>query len=318
MFMMTMDQVLESTTNDSEFFYSSIKELRRIDIIYALESTTGKKEGILSKTAERIRKILKDCRELISKIIGFIGDHIRYGLLSKKQKERYDEFNKFLEENPQYKKKTGTVKDWQTMDKAYKTVEENIVAMMNDNKVDARGLNMKAVSMINDLTSTLNSATAAITVDMCLVIARKSPEAAEEIKRQLNNCSSMLDNIDAQLGDGASAKLQKDIDKLTKQSIGQKLLAKLFQQKEKSLTDSIKEVTSTFEKLMSGEATTLDKVKAGIEHRSLVTTAGKAYIHDEKTRRGVKTILGAKKALDNNSEAKSWLNMGKEFVKPKS
>ena len=313
-----MDEVLESTTNDVNSIYEDIKALRRIDIIYALESTTEKKEGILSRTGDKIRKILRDCRELISKIIGFIGDHIRYGLLSKKQKERYNEFNKFLEENPQYKKKKVTVKDWQAMDKAYKTVEENIVTMMNDNRVDSRGFNMKAVSMINDLTSTLNSATAAITVDMCLVIARKSPEAAEEIKRQLKNCSSALDNIDAQLGDGASAKLQKDIDKLTKQSIGQKLLAKLFQQKEKSLTDSIKEVSATFEKLMSGEATTMDKVKAGIEHRSLVTTAGKAYLHDEKTRRGVKTILGAKKALDNNPEVKSWLNTGKEFLKPKS
>lgn len=318
MFMMTMDEVLESTTNDVNSIYEDIKALRRIDIIYALESTTEKKEGILSRAGDKIRKILRECKELISKIAGFIGDHIRYGLLSKKQKERYNEFNDFLEKNPQYKTKKVTVKDWQRIDNEYKTVEKNIVAMMNDNKVDSRGLNLKAISMINDLTSTVNSATAAITVDMCLVIARKSPEAAEEIKRQLNNCSSMLDNIDAQLGYGASVKLQKDIDKLTKQSIGQKLLAKLFQQKEKSLTDSIKEVTSTFEKLMSGEATTLDKVKAGIEHRSLVTTAGKAYIHDEKTRRGVKTILGAKKALDNNPEAKSWLNMGKEFVKPKS
>ena len=189
---------------------------------------------------------------------------------------------------------------------------------MNDNKVDARGFNLKAISMINDLTSVVNSATAAITVDMCLVIARKSPEAAEEIKRQLSNCSEMLNVIDSQLGEGSSAKLQKDIDKLTKQSIGQKMLAKLFQQKEKSLTDSVKEVTETFEKLISGEATAMDKVKAGIEHRSLVTSAGKAYLHDEKTRRGVKTILGAKKALDNNEEAQNWLRAGKEFIKPKS
>ena len=316
LFLMDIDTFFETVENDVSEMQYYIRSMNKIDIMYALESTTEKKKGFFAKAIDKIRAILAECRKMISKVVGAIGNHIRYGLLSKKQKEKFNEYNEYIRKNPQLGRKEVTVKDWNKIMKEYDTVADNIVEMMNDNVTDADGLNLKSRDMMSNLSAMINSSAAAITVDMVLVLGRKSPEMAEKLESQLAQSERMLKLIDEQLGDGSSAKLQKKLHKLTKQSLGQKILSKLYQEKEKSLTDCVKEVTDVFEKIMKGDATKLDMVKAGIEHRSLATTAAKAYIHDPKTRAGVKTVLDMKKKFDSDENIQSAVKIGKEFFNP--
>ena len=316
--MMTLqEEALYSDLNVKiESVTDQLKLWTRYDTIWCLESTGEKKEGSLTKVIETIKSIIKEAKELITKGINYLTNHIRYGLLSPRKKAEYKRFLEFAEKNPEVKNKKVTVKDWQRITREYDKVEKNIVKMMADDKVDANGLNLKANEMIKNLSSLANSATAAVTVDVCMVLARKSPEMAQMVQKALNNCSVVLDNIEDQLGSREATKLQKNVAKLTKESTGQRWLAHLYTKKEKSITDCINEVTDTLTKLMSGEANTTDKIKAAVEHRDLIRTGTKAYIKDERTRKGVKTVLDGKKKLDSNETAQSVISTVKEFIKP--
>ena len=316
MFINDIDSFFESNSNQLSEIRHELSLLDKYDIIYALENTSDKKEGVITKLINMIRDMIRECMNLISKAAGAIGNHVRYGLLSKKEKARYDEYQDYLDKNPHLKKKELTVKDWQKIEREYDKVEKNIVKMMNDNVTDANGMNLKTKDMFNDLAAITNSATASITIDMVLSVARKSPQAAEDINRALSHCKETLDNIDEQLGEGTSAKLQKKLHKLSKQTMGQKLLSKLYHQKEKTLFECMKEVSTNLEKAMSGEATFKDKAKVAIEHRELAKSAGKAYIHDERTRKGVNKIIKTKKEIDNNDTLQSVMKFGKEIISP--
>lgn len=276
----------------------------RYDTIWCLESTKEKKDGIVTKVFNTIKTIIEETKKLIKKTLSSIGNHIRYGLLSSKSKAKYNEFCEWVANNPNARSKKVSVKDWQRIMKEYDIVEKNIVKYMNDDTVDSRGLNMKANELLKDLASVTNSATAAISVDLCMVLARKSPEMAKTVQVALEKCTSVIENIDAQLGEGQSEKLKKNIEKLTKESVGQRILAQLFHKKEKSLLECVTEVTSTFEKLMSGEASTVDKVKAAVEHRNLVSSGTKAYVKNKRTREGVKSIKNIVSGVKNSNGGK--------------
>lgn len=318
--MMTLTQqalFFESTNNDIDIINEQLKLWTKYDTIWCLESTGDKKEGIITKIVNLIKNIINDAKKLLQKSIGFLSNHIRYGLLSKKQKEKFNQFQEFVQNNPKVKNKKVTVKDWQRIMHEYDNIEKNIVKYMNDDTIDAKGLNMKAHDLFNNLASLANSATAAITVDMCLVLARKSPEMAKLVEKGLNSCSSTLKNIEDELGEAEAKKLQSKLNKLTKESTGQKILALFYQKKEKSLTECINEVTDTFEKLMSGDANVLDKAKAAVEHRDLVRTGTKAYVKNPEVRKGVKQISGVIKDLKEDESIQSITNTAKNFFNPK-
>ena len=316
--MMTLQD--EALFNDLSVKIESVtdqfKLWTRFDTIWCLESTVEKKDGILKTIIDTIKSILNEAKEMIKKGIAYLSNHIRYGLLSAKKKEEYKRFLEFAEQNPEIKNKKITVKDWQRITREYDKVEKNIVKMMNDDMVDANGLNMKARDMINNLTDLTNSATAAVTVDICMVRARKSPEMAQMVQTALNNCDSALDNIEKQLGSREVTKLQKNVAKLTKESAAHRWLAHLYNKKEKSIMDYVSEVTNEFTKLMNGEATKLEKLKAGVGHRDLVRTGVKAATRNKETRKGIKDVMDMKKKFDENENVQSVIKTVKDFVKP--
>ena len=293
-----------------------LKLWNKYDTIWCMESTNEKKDGIVNKVIETIKTIIRECKRIINKTLESIGNHIRYGLLSPKKKEEFKRFQQFASEHPEVKKKKVKVKDWQKIMREYDKVEKNIVSMMNDKTVDAKGLNLKANELIENLTSVANSATAAVTVDMCMVFARQSPESAKQIEAILTKCNGVMSNIETQLGNKEAVKLQKNIHALTKESAGQRILAGLYHKKEKDMLEVLTEVSETFNKLMSGEATLGDKAKAAVQHRDLVRTAGKSYVKNKRTREGIKNIKDIGDYVKNDESISSIASTAKEFIKP--
>lgn len=319
MYTLQEEALFEDLESKIEVINESVYLWTRYDTIWCLESTKEKKDGIVHKVFNTIKSIIEEAKKLIKKALSSIGNHIRYGLLSSKNKEKYNEFCEWVAKNPKVKQQKVSVKDWQRIMKEYDIVEKNIVKYMNDDTVDSRGLNMKANELLKDLSSVTNSATAAISVDLCMVLARKSPEMAKTVQVALENCNSVLENIDAQLGEGQSEKLKKNIEKLTKESVGQRILAQLFQKKEKSIMECITEVTTSFEKLMSGEATVVDKAKAAVEHRNLASSGARAYVKNKRTREGVKSIKNIVSNVKNSDGGKALSeikSVAQQFTNP--
>lgn len=310
------ESLFTSLESSIDTIYDNLKLWNKYDTILALESTDDKKDGLIHKIIETIKNIIKECKRIIVKTVSSIDNHIRYGLLSKKRKEEFKKFESYIAANPAVKNKKVTVKDWQRIIREYDKVEKEILKAMNDNKVDAKGLNLKANELLSNLSSVANSATAALTVDLCMVLARKSPEMAKVVETGLNNCSAAIENIERELGSSEAMKLQKNVHKLTKESTGQRILAQLFQRKEKTIIECVEEVGSELSKLMSGDATFTDKAKAAVEHRSLIRTGAKSYVKNEGTRKGVKAILDTKKQLEHDENVQSIVKNVKEFIKP--
>ena len=83
--------------------------------------------------------------------------------------------------------------------------------------------------------------------------------------------------------------------------------------------ECITEVTTSFEKLMSGEATAVDKVKATVEHRNLVSSGAKAYVKNKRTREGVKSIKNIVSGVKNSDGGKALgeiKNVAQQFTNP--
>lgn len=312
--------ILSDEFSFNESVISEVKllmsEWNKLDTIYCLESTGYRKEGIINKLIDSIKKIIKEVRNQVQKFKKSFGDHLRYGMLSEKKKKEFDKFSEWLSKNPSAKNKKVTVKDWERILRQYNKTEKSILSMMKDENIDSRTLNQKANDMIKDLLSIKDSASAALTVDLCMVFARKSPKMALLVQTAIENSSDAIENIEKQLGQKEVIKLQKNLEKLTKESVGHKILTTLFRQKEKTLAECVSEVSSVFDRLLNGNA--LDKAKVAVEHRDLIRTAGKSYIKDKDTRQGVNGIV---KTVQSTLKSNAGSGVGKligEYINPKT
>lgn len=314
--MVFMEETLFTETFDEIAEMNKInREWNRCEILFCLESSSdGKKDGIIQKAINLIKKILSTVKEMIVKISKNIDQKIRYGALSKSKKEEYNRFCKFVEQNPEIKQKKISVKDWQRIYREYDIIEKNIVTMMNDDKVDADGLTLKTHELFNNFNDLLNSGSAVITVETAMTLAKKSPEMARLMQETLLKNQDVVKNIESQLGQKEVTRLQNKVNKLAKEAQGCKLLTALYAKKEKSISECMTELMDSFKDL----DTVKGKVKFAIQHADVARTASKAYIKNEDTRKAVKTAVGMKKDFDKSlSDKNSILGTVSEFINPK-
>lgn len=285
----------------------------RYDTICCMESSQAKTDNVITNLISTIHKLLQEVANMISKGMKSLTNHIRYGLLSKEKKQEFDNFQEWVNNNPRIKNKKVTVKDWKRIISQYDEISKQIVKYMDDEKVDAKGLNLKAYELLNNVSSVTNSATAVLTIDSCMFLARQSTDMAKAVQTGLSECDAAIKNIENQLGTAEVQKLQKNIQKLTKQSVAQKIRAKILGEKQKSISECLNELYTEFGKISSGEGMTFfQKVNTAVKHRDGVIAGAKAYAKNEDTRKGIKQLKSANNKLSNSSIG----NSVKEFFKP--
>ena len=303
--------MIESAYNDSIDMRSIMMEITRHDILFALEKSD---EGLITKAVNFIRKIIKDVKNMISKALNNISEKMRYGMLSKKKKEEYNKFCELVEKNQNVRNKKVSVKEWSRIYSEYDKTEDAIKRLMNDRSIGPDQMVLKANKLMSDLSTVINPGTAALTVDTCLIFARKSPKMAEQVQKTLSSMGPLLDHIDEELGEGEAAKLQGKLNKLSRESIFQKIMARFYIKKEKDISDCMREMLDTFKNL----DTTSGKVKAAIEHRDLIRTYGKGYITDKNQREATNNMIKKGKEIANSmSDPNSNLGFVSELLNPK-
>lgn len=306
--------------SDINAIYETVRELDRMDFrsCFFNEREDVKRKGLIGKAFDILRKIVRDALKIVQNGINAVTDKIRYGCLSKKSKEKFDEMQRWLNEHPGAKHKKLTVKDWNKINAAYSDIEKNIVNMMGDDKVDANGLTLRANKMFDDLKNLIAKSSAIITVDMAMILARKSPQMADIVMKAFNTNKQLLKNVEEELGEKEASKLESRVKSLTKESTGRKLLATLMHKKQKSISDCLEEIReelgSTFKDLDSP----MGVVKQAWIHRDGVRVTAKTAVKDKSVRKGVKNLGRVYKGFKNKSSDIEGFNLASEFFRPET
>lgn len=290
---------------DCTYIHEMLLESAKADLL----TEAGEEKGFIASAFEKLKALIKNLINTISTAIQRLTNKIRYGLLSKESKQKYDDFLQFMKDNPQVKKKSITVKDWKKLNSEYDKIEKNIVYMMKSDQVDANGMTLKTKDMIKNLSALATSSTAVLTVDMALALARKSTDNAKFIQSALNNNQSALKLIEDELGKAEAQRLQNKVNKLTKESVGRKLLTELGLRKEKDLSTSMDEIVNSLSKLK----TTSGKITGSIQHRDLIRNAAKVGLTNKEARTGAKQAIGLGKRVKMeynaaNAQAQNIIN----------
>lgn len=292
------DVFFKEMSND----YDEINEyLNQSNIsFYLKEDGNEESKGFIGKAIDKILSIVQSLLKTVSNAISKITNKIHYMCLSKESKARYDEFVQFAKNNPSVKNKTVTVKDWKRINSEYNKVRKNILAYMDDDTVDANGLSLKAKDMIENLNLIINKSASAVSVDAALIMARQSPEAAKAVQQALQADQKMLNSIASNLGDKEAIRTQKEINKLTKMTLGRKILVQLGLKQEHDITQAMENTVNSFTSLAKtgvdvalhgvNKSNVKDVANAAVEHRTLARTGIKQYATDKNLRRGVKQI----------------------------
>lgn len=247
-----------------------------------------------------IKKILAEIRKIISNVIGSIKNKIQYMCLSKEKKAQYDEFCQWLAANPAAKSKTITVKNWKTIGAEYDKIEKQIVEAYNDDAVDANGLTLKATDLFNNLNSVAKASVGAITVDAAMYFAKSSPKIAQTVQMFLENNQALLKNIEDEIGEKDTQKMMNKVNKLTKESTFRRIMAKLGQHKERTLSETVDSYVNSLLAIKGQSA-----AKTAMQHKDAVKHMAKAYAKDATVRKGVKQIrqgVNSAKIVANNAK----------------
>lgn len=284
-----------------------IEEINRQKIIYEQAQiglcTEAAGQDASGGIIGTVKKIIAEVRKIISNVITSISNKIRYMCMSKEKKAQYDEFCRWIESNPGVKTTKITVKDWKRISSEYDKIEKDIVNVYNDDTVDANGLTLKATDMFNNLNSVIKAASGAITVDAAMYFAKSSPKIAQGVQVFLENNQALLKNIEDEIGEKNTAKMMNKVNKLTKESTFRKIMAKLGQHKERTLSETVDGYVNSLLALKQNPA------KGVIHHKDAVKHMATAYAKDPTVRKGVKDIKqGVANAKNIVNDAKAMAN----------
>lgn len=299
-----------------DFFEETLLEYKDIQSLidkavfahYMKEDGEEESKGFIANSIEKVKSLIQKILNMITNAVGRLKNKISYMCLSPEQKQKYDNFMKFVEQHPEVKNKQVTVKDWKRIEREYAKVEKNILNMITDENIDANGLTLKTKDMINNLGKTASTATAALTVDTAINMAKQSPEAARLIQNTMMQNQDILNTISRELGNKEVAKMQKKVNQMTKETVGRKLLVQLGLQKEKTLTECMNNVVDSFSSLGNvgmavAKSNTKDTIKHGAkalsQHGTFARNMGTAYMKDARIKRGINQAINFRNDVNN-------------------
>lgn len=294
-----IEYICESTDVALSEYNLLMKQWNRLDSILCLENTNSEKEGIVDKLINLISTILKQTKEMVNKFISSIGNKTKYMLMSKKEKESFELFRRYVSEHSEVKKKEITVKDWEEIKKNYSNIEKDLDRMYNDPTIDYNYLNTKGNELLRNVSDISSKAISALTIDACLKIAENSTNSAKTIQDALYANSDILNKIETDLGNKETRKFQKKLNKLTKESVYRKLKVALLGKQEKDLFDCIKDYTKSFSDIAKNPTSKVAAAKTAADHKHFVKVMANNYISDKETRKAVNNITDTVKTVNN-------------------
>ena len=289
-------------------------ELNMIELRVMLETeTNNKKGGVISTLIQTIGKMLRWVRERIDHFTAQIGNKLRYKMSSKEAKAQLDNCQNYLATHPKEAEQTVSVKDWNKIEQSYDNAERQIDALLQNPSLTPEMVSKQASSIFKGLNTTVNTASATFTMNFVLTLARKSPKAAQELQQKMQFMQSGVDLIESELGKKEVQRMERKLQKYSKESLGYKLKVQLLGQKEKDLSECYTEWMQTLTTAVKSK--TPDGVngtkpdakaiaKAAVENREMVRGLAKSYRKNKDFRDTVNNGIGMAGNVTGNENLK--------------
>lgn len=256
-------------------------------------------KGILGTVGGMLKTLLDQCKKIIGSILGSLKNKIDYVFLTPEEKEKFQAYQKAIQENPALGQQKVTVQDWTKIEysynEAFKRAEE-LSAKIAQKQISMEQAKQEEAEILSSVGNLLGKSGTLVTVEMALKMAAGSVESAKKIDQILQDNQLLLKKIDQQLGEGEAAKLQKKVKKYTQETYLTKLKAQIFGKKEKDIAQVLHETVDEITKLNSFSG----KVRFASSHKGMIANAGKQYVKDKNFRKDIDVIMKARKEkLDN-------------------
>ena len=304
-------QIQERSIEMVEFFMimETMEDYHYIDPNDLLLCEAGLKEmpeeqenkGILGTVGGMLKTLLDQCKKIIGSILGSLKNKIDYVFLTPEEKEKFQAYQKAIQENPALGQQKITVQDWTKIEysynEAFKRAEE-LSAKIAQKQISMEQAKQEEAEILSSIGNLLGKGGTLVTVEVALKMAAGSVESAKKIDQILQDNQLLLQKIDQQLGEGEAAKLQKKVKKYTQETYLTKLKAQIFGKKEKDISQVLHETLDEITKLNSFSG----KVRFASSHKGMIANAGKQYVKDKHFRKDIDVIMKARKEKLGNTQ----------------
>lgn len=231
-------------------------------------------EGFISKFFSNILK-------LITNLIQAITNFVSLTFMKPEERRRYEEMKRIKANDPRFKGKTITVRDFRKLEKEYADQEKRIKDRMNKIKNGVDESIDDIVSSTKDLIKrNMQGVVAAVAPEVAMKIASSNIEVARTIKGALEKDKGILDEMAKQVGQREANKFKKQIDHAANRGVSKlsKLYMTLYElrhSKARNLEESFDQIYSEMRTLCGWQGGPLDRVIAVGRNSSIFRRAMK-------------------------------------------
>lgn len=261
------------------------------------EPLWNKNQSVMVNVSNLVIRLLKECKSIIERVLGYIKNTVDYVFLKKEDKERYAEYEAYIKSHPQYKDKKITVKDWKKIERKYDTALAEADRLAQDvasGKVSQRQMQKREKTLMDDLADVGTTCMSVLTVDVALRIAKTSSENAKQVRAILEHDQQLINQMEQDLGKKEVDKFRKKVDKMCHETYFTKLRAQILGRKQKDLNDAINDVIDEIAKIPTGGKGTIGNIveagKYAVRNRGVITKGAKVMVTDKETRDSAKRL----------------------------
>ena len=307
-----MEEFTDMSYGEVQLYESVVSKIRNRD----KEKIWDKNQSVMVNVVNLVGRLIKECKNLILKILNSIKNAVDYVFLKKEDKERYAQYEAYLKTHPAYKGKTVTVKDWKKIEKKYDIAlkeAETLSKQVASGSISQEEMRKREKTILDDLGDVGTTCLSVMTVDAALRIAKQSEDGAKKIKIMLDHDQLLIEQLEKDLGDKEVAKFRNKIDSLCQQTYFTNLKAKILGKKQKDLTTAVSDTIDEIAKVPTGNKGFLGNLVEGasyaMKNRGMIAKGAKVLAKDKETRDS------AKRVMQKGKEIKGTIDGVKQYVK---
>lgn len=250
--------------------YKMIFEASNPEVAQQMKNNSAVEE----KTENAIIRAIRAVKDVIKNIIKSIGEFFKTLGMSQSEYQAFKDFKERCKKDPSLANKKITVADYRKINAEYDSVIAELDKAIRDEKM---GKDVNADSLVQKATRLLKQgvgdATIVVTLDAARKLAESNMTAANLIKTALEADSSLMDEIESQLGSGRAKKFKKDIDRYSKIVHFARIRSKLFKKKYAYLQHANRGIAEELHSLKNDMGRAIDRagydlLKGGIGNKN--------------------------------------------------
>lgn len=266
------------------------------------------------KTENALKSAINAIKQMISKAINAVTNFIQTMFMGKDEKDRFLKFKQMVAENPEFKGKKITVKNFKEIDQRYqeslKQIDQAIAAVEQSKGERSKQIADKVTNNVEKtLKGVKDGATAVFSVDAALRMAENNRQVAKMIKSTLEKENGIMDALERELGEARAKNFKDKIDSLSKKVSLHRLKVRVLGQYTGTMSGALEQTVKDFENIFNTDTSLKGNIRR-VSNTRIIDDAIGAYntktdSNETKTSLALKGAKGYKtvKGIQHNIES---------------